>query len=482
MKKNKLSYKLNIQLSKVATCVLSFCVAGLLIFHILVLQTGIANSKTVSQKLTLDLSHVAPVKSVVGVDTDFFLSPEDVNHKDVWTAVADIGIPVLRFPGGQGNWYDWRTGTINTAGETTFDFMQQNQSIAVPMDTFMNHAHNVGASVSYVINLVDSPESIQELASYWNQTNAPVQWVEIGNEPYLFSEAIGGPVTYLERARKALKALRTGGYQGPVGIAVAALDAPGAPHFEFRRQWNEAIAAADIQDFDAIVLHYYPWVQDVGFYTDYEKGPPVLIKTIKTLREQFPGKQVWVTEWNLGPPIDIPEFNSLVHALFDLRMLHAMLDSRVLMSCYHVLTGTGWELLGPDRLTLEYSKGIKMLRRVPFFAFKELLKAQGNGVYLEKQAELNGLEYMAFLHDHEVRIVAWTPNSISTSIDLEIPGFKMKFTDGEALYGQFLDNNGSLLSKDTDHPIWSEKIVPTTIDTPVINGPGITFLRFSEVP
>ena len=471
--KNKLRYKFNIK-AKLAVWVLTCCVVVILNYPTTGIQAYTVNNKTLNQKLTLNLSQVTDVDSVVGTDTDFFLSPEDVSNEEVWKAVADIGIPVLRFPGGQGNFYDWRMGNIQTSVKTR----------TVPMDAFMSHVRQVGTSVSYVLNITESPQRIRDLASYWKQTNAPVQWVEMGNEYFLFSQAIGGPVGYMQRCTQALQALRAGGFQGPVGIHLAPFDAPGMPRFDYGLYWNEAIAMANTQDFDAIILHYYPWVQTVGFYTDYREGPPVLIKTIKTLREKFPRKQVWVTEWNLGPPVDIPEFNSLVHAMLDLRMLHAMLDSRVNMSCYHVLTGTGWELLGPDRLTLEYSEnfGTKMLRRVTFFAFEELLKAQINGAYLEKQMELNGLEYMAFIHNGEVRIVAWSPNGISTSVDLELPGYTTQFLGGEALRGQLLDTNGSLLSKDLDSLPWVEKIVPTPIDTPVLNGPSIVLLRFSVVP
>ncbi len=489
MKTHKHSYKSDLQLLKLTTWVLTYCVVGLLAFHAIHTigqPTRIANNKFLSQKLSLNLSKFTPVRPVAGTDNNFFLSPEDLSNEKVWRAVADIGIPVLRFPGGEGNWYDWKTGAILSAGRATFAFMEKSKPRTVSMDAFMSHARKVGASVSYVLNLMDSPESIRELASHWKQTNAPVHWVELGNEYYHqnFSKEIGGTDGYLKRAKQALLALRSGGFKGTVGIVLAPSDILGQPYFNFERQWNEEIAMANTHDFDAVILHYYPFVESIGFDSAYQKGPAGLLNTIKTLRKQFPGKQVWVTEWNLGPPADIPEINSLEHAIFDLRMLRVLMDSKVDMSCYHVLTGTGWELLGPDRLALEYSKTMtpKMLRRVPYFAFKELLQAQKDSVYLKAESDLNGLEYMAFFHDGEVRVVAWTRDVISTRLDIELPDYTTHFLGGQVLRGQLLDKNGSLLRKGSDSPPWVEKVIPIAIHTPVLSGPGIVLLHFSVVP
>lgn len=484
MEKHKPSYKSKLQVSKISLSFLTCCVIGLLALNIIGIQAPIANSQTLSQQLTLDLSQVSPVNSLVGTDTDFFLSPEDPSNEAVWSAVADIGIPVLRFPGGEGDWYDWKTGAIPSSGPgpETFGVREKPQTKNVALDAFISHARNVNASVTYVLNILDSPESIQNLALHWQETNAPVQWVELGNEYYLSSQVIGGATGYLQHARQAVQALRAGNFKGPVGIGLAPVGAPGAPQFDFGAQWNQELAMANTQDFDAVILHYYPWVQTVGFETDYQKGPAGLIATVKTAQKQFAGKQIWLTEWNLGPPVDVPEFNSLVHAMFDLRMLQAILDSGIDMSCYHVLTGIGWELLGPDQLTLSYSSSTHMLRRVPFFAFKELLQAKKNGAYLAKQTPINEFEYMAFLKNSEINIVAWTRNNISTTIAINLPGYTTQFLGGEALQGQLLDNNGSFLSKNSGSIPWTEKIVPTAIHTPVLSGSGIVLLRFSFVP
>ena len=282
---------------------------GIIAFHAIELPNRIKNSQDMSQKLFLNSSKVTAVHPIAGTDNNFFLSPEDLSNEKVWSAVANIDIPVLRFPGGEGNWYDWKTGAIVTEGRATFEFMEKSKPKTVSMDAFMSHARMVGASVSYVLNIMDSPESIRELAFHWQQTNAPVQWVEMGNEYYHqnFSQEIGGSAGYMQRARQAQK------------------------------------------------------------------------------------------------------------------------DSS----------------------------------------------------YMAEQHQLKKIEFMAFIHDDEVRILAWNREPISTRINIELPNFTTQFLCGEVLHGNLLDKNGSLISKSADSPPWVEKIVPNEIYTPLLKGPGIVMLRFS---
>ena len=92
---NKLSHKFNIK-AKIAVWILTCCVVVILNFLTTDIQASAVNNNTLNQKLTLNLSQVSNIVSIVGTDTDFFLSPEDFSNQEVWKAVGDIGIPVLR--------------------------------------------------------------------------------------------------------------------------------------------------------------------------------------------------------------------------------------------------------------------------------------------------------------------------------------------------------------------------------------------------
>lgn len=393
----------------------------------------------------------------------------------------------MRFPGGRGNWYDWRTGAIRVPDNIETDLGKRGKNHTVQLDTFMSRARNANVSVSYVLNIMDSPKSIRGLARHWDRTNAPVRWVEMGNEYYSSKLAgtIGGDSGYLARSRQALRALRAGGYRGPVGLVAALPESEtglGGPGSDQQQVWNQEIAKADTSDFAAIILHYYPSLEGSSLDRVYGEAPSRLSDTIKRARRIFPGKQVWITEWNLGKPPTSPEINTLGHALFDLRILKVMLDARVDLADYHVLTGPGWELLGPDRFTYRYDgrSGARLVKRVPYFAFQMFGEAQSKGArYVPTRKQTGDIEYMAFRTRDELRILAWTSTKETRTIKAEMGGNSLEFSKGERLQGRLDSTNGSFLRMVGTDRTTNEDIKPVAVGSPRIEGPGAVLLKFS---
>ncbi len=422
----------------------------------------------------------ASAPPVTGVNTNFFSAPEKLDNAGVWNAVKAAEIPALRFPGGtRASGYDWVTGNIRPGGNVSRE--DARQSTRVPIDDFMGRARSAGASVSYVINITDSPASLKRLAHHWKATNAPVRWVEMGNEYYLpdLINTIGGPAGYLRRAQRALEALRAGGYKGPAGLVVAPVGVLGGsdPHGEFH-SWNRALAGSDTSGFDATILHYYPRPQEVGFQKVYEEGPSNLTTVIEGLKKQFPGKQLWVTEWNLGKPPNSPKFNTLWHALFDLRMMKAMLEAGVNLACYHVLTGQGYELLGPSRYRDGLGGGLS--RRVPYFAFQMVDEAKSGGAkYIPGPASARGIEYMAFRTRKELRVVAWSAARGTSNVEIRTGKLSPKLLGGKVLHSHLYATNGSTLRMKSMKAAHGEKVKPEPISSPRLKGAGAVLLRFS---
>lgn len=422
-------------------------------------------------------SEIGGTPPVTGVNTNFFSSPESIDNAGVWKAVKQAQIPALRFPGGtRGNFYDWRTGRIRPAGRAGSEPVERGRP--VPMDDFMSRARSAGASVSYVLDITDSPASIRQLARHWKKTNAPVRWVEMGNEYYSRDQirSIGGPAGYLEKARQALRALRAGGYEGPVGLVVAPEGVLGGGDSITFRIWNRILAASDLSGFNAIVLHYYPRTEQVGFRRVYKEGPSNLRSVIGNLRKRFPGKQIWITEWNLGPPANAPQFNTMWHALFDLRMMKAMLDSHVELAFYHVLTGRGWELLGPAS---QHGGSVANLsRRVPYFAFQMVDEARSGGAkYAPDIKAFKGVEHMAFRTRDQLRVLAWAAGRENKNLRLQVDRSSPTFLNGELLHGGLSATNGSSLRM-TDATS-GERVRPHPINSTRLKGPGAVLLRFS---
>lgn len=426
------------------------------------------------QTVVLDLSGLesTPLPPVNGVNTNFFFAPEKVTNETVWQNVEEANFPVLRFPGGRGNFYDWRTGTADIEG--------RDEANTVAMRNFMVRARDADTSVSFVVDVTDSPASIRDLARTWRRTGAPVRYVELGNEYYLpkLVGSIGGPSGYLKRARVTLDALRAGGYRGPVGLVAAPEEDSSQSAAE---GWNQKLSEAETSEFDAVILHHYPSLSQTDLEEVYERGPVRLTESVEGLRKLFPGKRVWVTEWSLGQPANAPEFNTLGHALFDLRMLEALADARVSMADYHVLTGLGWELLGPNRFALDYSgNDARLIRRVPYFAFEMFGEAASGGAKYMRGTELAGeVEYMAFRTSNELRVVAWTISGGTYRIKVETGGSSTKFTGGKALLGDLDSTNGSVLTMKDTGETWNEEVKPVRLGKPHLKGPGAVLLRFS---
>lgn len=438
-------------------------------------------------ELSVSGTNADPVNPVSGVNTNFFGAPETVNNTQVWKAARSARIPMMRFPGGRGNWYDWRTGAIRVPGNIELDFGQRGNSRTVPLDAFMSRALSAGIPVSYVLNIMDSPKSIRELARRWERTNAPVRWVEMGNEYYSskLASTIGGAPGYLSRSRQALRALRAGGYQGRVGLVAALPESEtglGGPGSDQQQVWNQEIAKADTSDFAAIILHYYPSLEGSSLDRVYGEAPSRLSDTIKRARKIFPAKQVWITEWNLGKPATSPEINTLGHALFDLRILKVMLDAQVDLAGYHVLTGPGWELLGPDRFTYRYDgkSDARLVKRVPYFAFQMFGEAQSNGArYIPTGKRTGDIEYMAFRTRDELRILAWTSTKETRTVRVEMDGNSLEFSKGERLQGKLDSTNGSFLRIVGTDRTTNEDVKPVAVGSPRIEGPGAVLLKFS---
>jgi hypothetical protein len=334
-------------------------------------------------------------------------------------------------------------------------------------------------SLIYVLNLNDSPEKISELAKKWKKLGTRIRAVEMGNELYTkpFADEIGGISSYLDKARKALVALRKGGYSGEVGVELAPELAPGQEnhiHQSHWKKWNQIMATDGLAEFDAVILHYY---------LSLSPSNDEFTRVMQWMRSQYSGKKIWITEWNVGMPTN-EKFNSLQHALVVINMLQVMNEKRVDIACYHVLTGFGFELLGPDRLTYAGASNkhtTKLLRRAPFFAYL-LYKKAAKGMLL-KSGQVDNLRYMLFENNDGVAALIWSDKFLSNTIAIRDGKSELKYVGGYIYSGTLDANNGSTLGYLNKLAISAntEVILPQYLDLPRVNTPGIALLNYKRV-
>lgn len=442
-----------------------------------------------SESVTISIS---PIKNAVsgkissrsdyGVNSNFFRSPENLDTPSFWKLFGELQMPLLRFPGGLANWYNWENGVIETTGRKISNFMKEGEFREITIDRILSIANKYNIELIYVANIYDSDKKIKGLISRLLGSKVKIQGVEIGNELYTksFSDELGGPTGYLLNARRILNILQENGYNGPVGINLASpWWNPGQEkhaHSKHWQKWNQTIQEDGLNGFDAVIQHYYPFVKRLGFSEAIRLGPIAFITMVADIRNRFPNKLIWVTEWNLGSPISIPEFNSLHHAIFNMKMFGAFLETGVDLTCYHVLNGRGWELIGPDQLILNYSDSqkVNMLRRVPYFSFKLFVGAYKDATnYIIGKTE--DLEYIILSSARKTSVICWTIEKRKFNLHLEDPKNTV-FVNGVGLHGDdLLASNGNITRWREDKSImpWKENCYLTTLYSTSFTGPGI---------
>ncbi len=462
-----------------------FIFGSVIIYCLLVsASSDIAEETPVTLNIDMSKSNIVEIMpdTIYGVNSNFFQSPEKLDDPYLWKLYRDLHMPLLRFPGGQGNWYNWQQGTIETKGRKIFNFMKTGEFRKIFLDDIINISQRDEIQLIYVVNIYDSEEKISSLIKYLLNARIEITGIEIGNELYtkLFIDEIGGPDGYLMKARNALKILRKNGYHGPVGVNLAPEWTPGQEkhvHHDYYKQWNFALQKDGLDDFNSVIVHYYPFVKNLGFFEAIQQGPEHLKTMADEIRKRFPDKKIWMTEWSLGQPVSIPEFNSVLHAIYNLQMNTAIFEAKIELSCYHILAGRGWELIGPDRYTIDYKNDqeTKMLRRIPYFAFKMFNEAR-NGATNYQHRQIDDIEYIIFSSAETASIIGWTTSTHQYHIKL-FNHKNFKFTRGTELHAPdlSLSSNGSIVRWKVESSIlpWKEKIKISPVKKPEFNGPGI---------
>jgi hypothetical protein len=173
--------------------------------------------------------------------------------------------------------------------------------------------------VLYVLNVLNStPEANMQAIRYLMQNGVHISGVEAGNEIYgkygSFSEYIQDFEPIFEKLDKEFPGIKKG------LVAGANLD---------RQQlvrWNNDLAAYT-GDYDAVIIHYYYTARELGesykmldakvkyvpgtYYDMLDKAftsalasmnsQDLIGKGLDYAERQFPGKKIWITEWNTKP-------------------------------------------------------------------------------------------------------------------------------------------------------------------------------------
>lgn len=220
-------------------------------------------------------------------------------------ALDRLGTNLVRFPGGTpSNFYNWETFAPDwVAGEairqihgdhvkwitTLFDAFVHNLDPVFFIRTIQGQGRDVIITLNTYSN---TPEQIETGLKKIKAANITVRYFELGNEMYLYQPA----QEYVETSRQIALKVKSVYPNAKIGIVGDRNDWSGA-----HPDWN----IPDADWFDAVIYHPYSG-SGKNLPTEEQRirhilfGIPEDISNfIAKMRDKYPDKALWLTEWNL---------------------------------------------------------------------------------------------------------------------------------------------------------------------------------------
>lgn len=354
---------------------------------------------------------------------------------------------VLRFPAGmQAMFYDWETG--NLIGRDP-DIKAGTKILPMKIEDFFLLARRNASRVSYVVNLFqDSAEKTARLARYVKDNGYKVDFWELGNEAHAkhMSERFPDVDTYLKIAREHAEAIKKVFPYAVFGLAANGL---------LKNKWNDSLAQQTWCN--NIIVHYYHGptltvrkaMQTLNWYEPMTLMSKRVFHNSRTepidINSIFPGKSIWITEWNLiyiGTDVQ----NNMLHGLWMARMfLRFLRTPEVKMAVY-------WNM-NEKPFGFIYPKSNGFLYGIPYYVFRMISTLINESEFTASSdlrwhgEKIEGLDAQFFLRSDN-RDSLLMINTSGQVIAVNLPfSCKVKRCEVELLGGASLsDSNGYQLA------------------------------------
>lgn len=301
-------------------------------------------------------------------------------------ALDELNLRVYRFPSGtDSRYYHFFTSDTNTTPARGYGYRiaDVNNDIAVhghhevpnvygSPQQYIAYEQTLPAGRNFIYDLIDDakrdnarvmlvanvvygiPQEVVAQIALLKQNGVGIAGVEMGNETNADDIGFDGdPALYLAKARTFAMAIKAQYPDVKVGLVSAPHRIPGSDAFIKNDAWNTAISNALVSEsslYNAYIFHSYPQVkcdskptreqvfECANEYTGYMKnsptaqavkdstgkniGFPTISESLVYFKNKFPGKKMWITEWNLshwtGPAYQGSGYysNSMFNALF----------------------------------------------------------------------------------------------------------------------------------------------------------------------
>ncbi|MCU6794183.1 S-layer homology domain-containing protein [Paenibacillus sp. WQ 127069] len=356
----------------------------------------------------------------------------DLGRSDQWysarniTLMKDLGIDLLRVPDGTAaNYYLYKDGSLVNANDpryanvtTGFEYTsvngKNNGKNGIYLNDIFKSPNELNLPSTFVLNVAyqsveDIIDEVQQIRSLSQQ---PIR-IEMGNEFYLnhYGNAFPSVTNYVYKARQVYTAIKHIDPTIKVGIVILdkwqetiivgnpdahkpndPLDLVDTAHNRYVRweEWNRTIAA-NPDCYDAVIPHEYTGIHDLDNLTQ-EKFMDFLAvnnenryQLIKAQSEQFPNKEIWITEYGgisgliFGGETNLTEKGRIhlgktpafaMHYME--RFLNFIKTGKVQISAYHCLIDNQFFGVVQDRFDANNKAGMVVLP--PYYTFREIGK------------------------------------------------------------------------------------------------------------
>lgn len=259
-------------------------------------------------------------------EPDHPMADEDGFRTDVLQIVKDLGVPLVRYPGGNFvSGYRWQDGIGPRADrpkrlELAWKSIESNQ---VGIDEFALWAKKAGCEIMAAVNLgTAGPQEAADLVEYCNFKGG-TYWSDLrkkngGDEPYkipiwcIGNEMDGdwqmGHLTAHEYGRKAHETIKMMKWTDPsIQVAVVGSSAEYMPTFP---EWDRTILEHTYDEADYLSLHqYYKFVEGTDKVDDYLRSyvnldsfinsVRITADYVKTLKRSKKTMMLSLDEWNI---------------------------------------------------------------------------------------------------------------------------------------------------------------------------------------
>lgn len=312
---------------------------------------------------------------ILGVNTGWTFR-EAVDKDPGFSALLKQASPgILRFPGGTvANYYHPDAPGYGFKEDEILPMkalhplfvasQDMNENILEP---FIRMCLASGARATFCANLLTgTPEEALTVIRRIKAAGVPLDGVELGNEFNLmmYRDEFPNADGYIQQAKMFALAIKQEFPELPVGVIMGDevyLRNIRTQRGNFQHTWSTKLAAENF--FDAVVVHYYPKCTKCGspYLEEFFQNSWSVIAPYKThyldslavyANTFFPGKKVWITEWNTG---DWNTFdNTYLQAAFTGQFLMKLAEGNIRHE--NIFQIVNYHFLGPDGLIYK-SKG-----------------------------------------------------------------------------------------------------------------------------